>query len=169
MSTASSLGLKPSLAVTIPLISSSLTVFYAILEPTVLYPFLRAAEEDGPATNKVVRLWWANFLPAGLTTIFSVTVPSVVGGIYALRYFARDSLRWKLCLAGATFSAGHFAYGYAISQVIKNIMDEEVEKKGKTVAYVRQWLKVHVWRTLTVDVPALVCFALIALEREELS
>jgi hypothetical protein len=170
MSTATSLGLlRPQSAITIPLISSSLTVFYALVEPTILVPFLKAAEEDLAAASKTVRLWWSNYLPAGLITIFAIVLPTVVSGSYALRYFPQDSLRWKLCLAGTTFSAGHFAYGYSVAQVIKTTCDEEVEKQGKTMDTVRRWLQIHVLRTLTTDLPALACFALVAFGPEEWS
>ncbi len=81
MSTATSVGLlRPSSAITIPLVSSSLTVFYAIVEPTILVPFLQAAKEDLPATSKTVRLWWSKYLASGLTTIFGVVLPTVFSG-----------------------------------------------------------------------------------------
>ena len=162
MSTATTVGLRPSPILTIPLISSSLTVFYAIVESTVFYSFLSAAKQDAPATNKVVRLWWTNFLTPGLTTIFGVTLPTIIGGVYALRHLPENSLKWKVCLAGSVFAAGHYAYVYPISQTIENVMDEEVETKGTTIDYVKSWLNIHFWRTLTTDLPALACFGYVA-------
>ncbi|KAI1612590.1 hypothetical protein EDD36DRAFT_240706 [Exophiala viscosa] len=166
MSTATTVGLHPNPILTIPLISSSLTVFYAVVESTVLFPFLAAAKEDPPATNKVVRLWWTNFLPPGLTTIFGITIPTVVSGLYALRHLREYSLKWKVCLAGSVFAAGHYAYVYSISQTIKDVMDEEVETKGTTIDHVKSWLKIHLWRTLTTDLPALACFGYVAFADE---
>jgi hypothetical protein len=162
MSTATTLGLRPDLALTIPLLSSSLTVFYAVMEGTVFYSFQQSAKTDIAATAKVIRSWWTAFLPPGLGLIFAVTIPGVAGGTYALRYFQRGSLEWNLCLAGATFTLGHFAFGPTIAQVIKNICDEEVEKQGKTMVYVQKWLNVHLWRVLLADLPALICFSYVA-------
>lgn len=49
------LGLHPSFAV-VPLVSQALAVFYALVEPTIFVPFLRAAGTDQAATQRVVRL-----------------------------------------------------------------------------------------------------------------
>ncbi|KIW14695.1 hypothetical protein PV08_07479 [Exophiala spinifera] len=167
MSTAASVGLRPSPALTIPLISSSLTVFYAIIEPTIFLPFINAAKIDAPAANKTIRLWWNDYLPAGLVTIFSIGLTGVVGGINAATHFPHYSLSRKLCFAGAAFSAGHFAYGYHISQVIKSVCDEEEEKTGRTMDHVKTWLRVHLQRTLLTDLPALACFAWVAFGPQE--
>lgn len=166
MSTATSVGLRPSPVLTIPLVSSSLTVFYAIIEPLIFNSFLAAAKEDAPATNKVVRLWWNNFLIPGTSAVVASTLPSLVGGLYALKHLPENSLRRKLALAGAIFAAGHFAWVYPIAQTIKNVTDEEVEKKGTTMDYVRRWLKIHTWRFLTTDLPALLCFGYVAFGEE---
>lgn len=152
------LGLHPSFAV-IPLISQSLTVFYAWCEATVFVPFLRAAETDNAATQRVTRLWWNNYLPYGLVTIFGVTLPGIGAGIYAARQLPSDSLEWKLYAAGAAFSAGHFLWGPTIKKVIEDVCDEKVEAKGETMKYVRLWLRHHALRTFAADLPALACFA----------
>ncbi len=159
MSTATTPGLQPDLAVIIPLLSSSLTVFYAIMEGTVFYSFLQSAKKDPAATAKVMRTWWTAFLPPGVSLIFAVTIPGIFGGTYALRYFEQGSLKWVLCVAGATFTLGHFAFAPTIAQVIKKICSEEVEKQGKTMQWVQKWLNVHFWRVLLADLPALVCFS----------
>ncbi len=62
MSTTTTLGLRPDLALTIPLLSSSLTVFYAMMEGAVFRSFQQAAKKDPAATAKVMRSWWNAFL-----------------------------------------------------------------------------------------------------------
>jgi hypothetical protein len=91
----SHLGLHPSFPV-LPLLSSSLTVFFAIIETTIFIPFLRAAEVDAPAANKTCRLWWNAWLTPGLLTVFSVVPPGVGLGIYGARYSLAGSIEWKL-------------------------------------------------------------------------
>ncbi|KAJ9614266.1 hypothetical protein H2200_002402 [Cladophialophora chaetospira] len=161
MSTTTTLGLRPDLALTIPLLSSSLTVFYAIMEGTVFYSFQQAAKKDPTATAKVMRSWWNAFFAPGITLIFAVTLPGIFGGTYVLRYFEQGSLEWNLCLAGATFTLGHFAFAPTIARVIYNICDEKIEKQGKTMENVQRWLNIHFWRVLLADLPALVCFSVV--------
>jgi hypothetical protein len=151
------LGLHPSFAV-IPLIFQSLTVGYAVVEYTMFRPFLRAAEADRPATQRVTRLWWTHFLSLGLTTIFSVTLPAIFSAIYAARKLPSDTLEWKLYAAGASFGSAHFLFASSIGSVINNICDEQNEKKGETLNYLRKWLQIHAVRSVVADIPALLCF-----------
>lgn len=89
------LGLHSNFQV-LPLISSSLTVFMAIIETTIFVPFLRAAEVDAKAASKTCRLWWNHWLTPGLTAIFSIIPPGVLLGIYGARHSPAGSLEWKL-------------------------------------------------------------------------
>lgn len=132
------------------------------MEATVFYCFQQSAKQDLPATTKVMRLWWKAFLPPGLTLIFLVTLPGIIGGYYNLRYFPQGSRDWNLCVAGASFTAGHFGFGKTIAGIIANICDERNEKEGKTMEYVQKWLNVHFWRVVLADLPALVCFSYVA-------
>ena len=152
------LGLHPSFAA-LALISSSLTVFYALVEPTIFIPFLKAAENDAAAANKTCRLWWKSFLSLGLSTIFAIVPAGIMLGIYGAWHCPRGTVEWNLFSAGATFSAGHFLAVPTMTTVINNICSEEVERKGDTMLWLRKWLTVHVWRTMFADLPALVCFA----------
>lgn len=153
----SHVGLHPSFAV-LPLLSSTLTVFFAVVETTIMFPFLRAAEVDARAAGKIARLWFENWLTAGLCTIFAVVLPGVILGAYGAYHSPPDSLEWKLYTAGATFAAAHFVAVPTMNGVINNLCDPEVEKKGETIANVRQWLNVHFYRTFLTDLPAMACF-----------
>jgi hypothetical protein len=157
------LGLRPSLPLLVPLVSSSLTVFYAAMETSVFYSFQQSAKKDPSATAKVMRLWWNAFLPPGLAMIFAVTIPGIAGGIFALRFYEQGSRMWNLCLAGALFTLNHFTFAPTIAQVIQAICDEDTERRGKTMIYVQKWLNVHSWRVLLADLPALACFSYAAL------
>lgn len=162
MSTTTTLGLRTSPALVVPLLGSSLTVFYAFTETAIFYSFLRAAEHDSPTASKAVRLWWTYFLPPGVSLIFATTIPTIIGGYYTLKDFPHGSYQWKLAVAGITFALGHFVYVPTIASVISGVVDEEVGKRGETMGMVRKWLKIHFWRFLSTDLPALVCFAALA-------
>lgn len=162
MATTTTLGLHSSPNLIVPLIGSSLTVFYAVTETTIFYSFLRAADHDPANTSKAVRQWWTYFLVPGTSLIFATTLPTIIGGSFALKSFPHGSPKWKLALAGVTFALGHFAFAPPIAATIRAITDEEVEKRGETIGMVRKWLKIHFWRFLSTDLPSLVCFALLA-------
>ncbi len=156
---------------TLPLLTTSLTLFYALVEPTIFIPFLRAAAEPddeesqtqaaAAAANRAIRKWWTYYLPYGLSTIFALGMCNAVAGIYALRQLPTKtrSLEWKICCAGLVASLGHFAFGGHIAGVIRKICDEEVEREGETANWLREWLKVHALRTALTDAPAVGLFA----------
>jgi len=56
-------------------------------------------------------------------------------------------------------SMGHFLFGYKIAKVIEKICDEEVERKGETIEWLELWLRIHAWRTVLTDSPAVALFA----------
>lgn len=142
----------------LPLVSSSLTVFYAAVEVAIFIPFLRSAETEPAATSKVVRLWWNYFLFPGAGFVLATTFTSMIAGGYAIRNLPSNTLERQVCAAGIAFSAGHLVFGPTIANVIKNIRDEQVEKEGGTMTWVRQWLRVHAFRTVLADIPSLLCF-----------
>ncbi len=161
MATSNALGLRPNFA-TIPLISSSLALFYAVVEGTIFAPFLRSAETDPTSTNRTLRLWWTHYLPYGLCTIFGVTLPSAATALYALRKLPRESPKFGLYAAGAAFSLGHFLFVPPISKTITAMCSEDVERQGETTKNLNKWLRLHAWRTVLMDIPSFVCFAWLA-------
>ncbi|KEF57674.1 uncharacterized protein A1O9_05592, partial [Exophiala aquamarina CBS 119918] len=147
----------------LPLVGSSLTVFYAFAETAVFSSFLRAADHDPATTSQVVRHWWSAFLVPGTSLVFATTLPTIISGSYALKYLSRGSSEWKLVLGGVISALAHFAFVPPIAATISAITDEEVEKRGETIAMVRKWLKLHFWRFALTDLPSLVCFTILSL------
>jgi hypothetical protein len=158
MTTSTQLGLHRSYAV-VPFLSSSITLFYAIVKPTIFIPFVRAAETDRVATNRVLRRWFNNFSAANLSTILSITIPTIITGGYALRRLPASHPDFKLYAAGTALALGHFAFAKPIVETINKICDDEVEKKGGNVEWLKRWLWIHAWRTVLTDLPSAVCFA----------
>lgn len=143
----------------LPLVSSALTVFYAATETAIFIPFLKSAEVEPAATNKIVRLWWNHFLIPGASLILATTFSSITTASFAVSRLPPNTLERKVCAAGIALSAGHMVFGPTIANVIKNICDEKVEKEGNTIIWLRKWLRVHAFRTALTDVPSLLCFA----------
>ena len=157
MTTSTQLGLRSSFAI-VPLLSSSLTVFYAFVEPTIFIPWLRSADTEASATNRALRIWWNHFLTPSLTTILSITIPTIVSGSYALVKMPAYTREWKLYAAGTAFTIGHLAFVGPIVNAIKRICDEETEKSNGNVEWLKHWLRLHAVRTVLTDIPALICF-----------
>jgi hypothetical protein len=162
MSTATHIGLSTSFAV-FPLISSSLTVFNALVQPGIFIPFLRATDTDLKATNRALRLWFNYHTPYGLSTVFAVILPTIFAGSYALTKLQYGTRQWNLYAAGTAFALGHFAFAPLIVPSIQHITDEAVERTNGNVEWLKKWLGIHFWRTILTDVPALICFSSLVL------
>jgi hypothetical protein len=165
MSTATHIGLSTSFAV-LPLLSSSLTVFNALVQPAIFIPFLRASDTDLKATNRVLRLWFGHHTPYALSTVFAVILPTVFAGGYALTKLQHGTRQWNLYAAGIAFALSHFAFVPLIVPPIQHITDEAVERTNGNVEWLKRWLEIHFWRTILADVPALMCFGLLVFRTE---
>jgi len=163
MATTSTLGLRSNPSYILPLVGSSLTVFYAFTETAIFAAFLRAADHEPAHTSKIVRHWWSAFLIPGTSLVFATTLPTIISGSYALKHLSRGTAEWKLALGGVICALGHFAFVPPIAATISAITDEEVERRGETMGMVRRWLKLHFWRFALTDLPSLVCFTILAL------
>jgi hypothetical protein len=129
--------------------------------------FVAASKTDAPAINKALRLFWKHWVPAGMTLILSIGVATLATGVQTVREFDAYSNPWYVAVAGVLFGLGHFAYGGAAMNLMEKLRDEKVEKEGKTVDWQREWLRVHRIRTVTTDIPAVLCFAYLVFGLEE--
>jgi hypothetical protein len=143
----------------VPLLSTTCGIFFALVEKTVFDAFLESAKTDHANTSRAVHLWWTNYLKAGVATIVSIAITTLAGGVFTTRQLETYSRPWCIAVAGITFGLGHFVFAPTIADVIKNMCDEEEEKNGQTLTWLKRWLRVHRIRTLVADVPAGLCFA----------
>ena len=160
MATATRLGLHPSFAI-LPFLSSSLTLFYAFVEPTVFIPWVRSADTELTATNRALRIWWNHFYTPSLSTILSITIPTIFTGGYAIAKLQSHTREWRLYAAGTAFTVGHYVFAAPIVDAINHMNSEEVEKTNGNVEWLKKWLRIHAWRTITTDIPSVVCFGLL--------
>ena len=144
--------------VTLPLLSTSLNLFFSFAEHVTFSAFLSAAASEPKSTARVIKLWWrANYYPS-LATILSLGVANLGGGIYALRNLPSWSAPAEAVMLGTAFAVSHFAFGPWIVPVIDGMCDDDEERRGKTVELMGRWLRIHWWRTALTDAPALGCF-----------
>lgn len=119
--------------------------------------------------------------------VFAFGLASLVTGIRAARAFRPQSTERYLANAGTILAVGHFAFGPSIAEVIAGMAyayeragswrvytKAEAEEKGvpeqdlvdeEVLEGQRKWLKIHAWRTVLTDLPALAAFGWLASRR----
>jgi hypothetical protein len=110
-------------------------------------------------------LWWNHFRASSLSTILSITLPTVVSGLYAVVKLQSRTREWNLYAAGTAFAIGHFAFAPPIVNAVNHIGDEKGEHSNGNVEWLKHWLRIHMWRTLLTDTPAAVCFGILVFGR----
>lgn len=162
---ASLFKVEPSTALALaPLITASCSVWYSWDQYLFFSRFVQP--EIRTEANAVLGAYWRSFFAPGLVGIFSLYGLSVATGV-ANFLSARpqgssssSSSSSSLYLAGACFAAAHFLFAPAVAGPIDRM--SHGTSKVDNVEEQRSWLKVHVVRTLTVDIPGWVCFFLAA-------
>jgi hypothetical protein len=113
--------------------------------PTILPPYLRRFYRD--ASARVFITWVATL---------STSIANVTAHRQALE--ANQSLSWYT--AGLALTAGHALFAPIIVPTIWAILKLEDGPTGQkdSMGLLRKWLRIHVVRSLTVDLAAWVCF-----------
>lgn len=151
------------LRATLPLVSSCCGLCYAYFEHGFFGALVRAADEDNPVVNRLTRLWWKYYLEReGFITIMAIGGSTFVGGIYTIRGLLPYSKSWYVAIAGMGFGFAHFAFAPKILPVIENMCNEDEEKQGQSIFWMKEWLRIHRWQTILTDLPAVVFFAYLA-------
>ncbi len=169
-------NLSPSNPALLPLMSTPASVSVAIYEAIVFNGLIKASQQDRHSTARTLSLWWKTTLPQGLGLILSLGLASTIGGVRTIRALRNGSREKYVAIAGTMFAVGHFLFGPGVARVIQGMAEAYddlggIEAKeegrsevvdGRVVELQRQWLRIHVWRSLVVDAPAMVCFAWLA-------
>jgi hypothetical protein len=64
--------------------------------------------------------------------------------------------------AGLAFTLGHFMFAPWILPSVARIKEDG--GKGQVSGDMRVWLRVHVWRSIAVDLPGFICFLVAVLK-----
>lgn len=163
----------------LPLLSTTATATLALVDYDFLTKLMTSSQtQSGKYSSSVARTistWWKQ--SPGLAIIISFALTSLITGSRAARKFpSRSTNRWT-AIAGTTCAVGHFAFGPKIVAAIQDmqygyeragIWQAEALEAGKSEEEIadekvldaqRRWLKLHAWRTMLADIPALGCFA----------
>lgn len=160
-----------------PLMSTTASVGVAIFEAVAFRGFVKVARLDKPLAARSIALWWKSTVSESIPYILLLGAASLTGGIRAIRKFEVGSSERYVAVAGTLLAVGHFVYGPTMVKVIQGMaegydgLDGMRAKKeesrelvdDRVVELQRRWLRIHAWRSFTVDVPAMLCFVWLAL------
>lgn len=153
----------------LPIVSASSTLGLALFEYPVILAFLRA--RPSIAGTPLSRWWDAAFKPA-VGVILGASITSAVSGIFCARWLrthvtleTTSVSNWYIY--GSVFALGHLAFIPFLAQPINRVVNSGKELaivdnetlQAQNTKDMEEWLFVHTIRTLTMDLPALVCFA----------
>ncbi|WWC60321.1 uncharacterized protein I303_102892 [Kwoniella dejecticola CBS 10117] len=160
-----------------PLVSSVVSLQWAVDEYQFLSSWLSTSHPNSP---DVLPDWFRQWGPKSTLVLFSSFAWSAGGGltnIYNLRNtpFKLDSAKMFYAL-GTVLAFGHMAFGPKALRLLHEIRNgdkdsdgagnQEGKGRGKSMESLREWLSMHVVRTIITDLPAVVCFFVAALKAQ---
>lgn len=162
-----------------PLLSTTASASIAIYEAILFNGLIKASLHDKSSTARTISLWWKTTLPEGLAVILALGLTSTLSGIRAVRAFRSGSRERYVAIAGTLFAVGHFLFGPSVARIIQRMVEAydglggiEAREEGRgevvderVVELQRRWLRVHAWRSLVMDGPAVLCFGWLVIER----
>jgi hypothetical protein len=141
-----------------PLVSSSAAVWFCYDQWMYYGTFLHRDVKQ--KTNDILPAYWNAHISKGLAGIFSLYGLSAATGLAnALSRGGRPAApgsRWYL--AGACLSVAHFVFVPWVAEEIRAMVHD-----GNAVESQARWMRFHLTRTFTVDIPGWVCFGLAVL------
>ena len=143
----------------LPLLSTALTLFFAVLEYTTFIAFLRASGTRDHDNHRSIQLWWHHSYYLSLATILSLEAANLSAGSYAAIQYPGNSRERSISIAGTVISVAHLAFAPRIVPIIEALCLEENAKTKKTEGLLKDWLRIHVWRTMLTDLLGALCFA----------
>ncbi|KAF9765601.1 hypothetical protein IL306_002108 [Fusarium sp. DS 682] len=155
------------LLLTTPLVSSSITLWFARDQSFFLTLFTKAPIER-KKVNEVLPGYIKNFYGSGpwaVLTFIGLTFGTSIANIWSDRALlqARGSLFWYEC--SAALALGHLAYVPAVAWKLKALWEDNCAVEGTdNVGMLERWLAVNNLRMLTTDFGAWIC-AIVAISK----
>ncbi|KAI1419262.1 hypothetical protein F5Y12DRAFT_720942 [Xylaria sp. FL1777] len=138
----------------VPIISSTSTLWYAWDQYEQMTLF--RTRELRPLSNQLLPRYFTSFFARGAPRVLGLLLTTAVscGGILRYSSHARGKGALPWYVAGLSLALSHLAWAPAILPSVRAI---EKDAKEKNVAQLDEWLRLHVWRSLTVDLGAWLC------------
>ncbi|KAH7911868.1 hypothetical protein BJ138DRAFT_1149662 [Hygrophoropsis aurantiaca] len=131
----------------LPVLSSTASVVVALSEYQALLPWLN---HDIPSES--LSPWFDSWFRLVLAGILALEATSVVGGYMGWKgTIGKAKFQYKF---GTILALGHFVFAPTIAQCIKRLVYGPTDAKEE----LQWWLTLHTVRTVTTDIPAMLCF-----------
>ncbi|KAI1167694.1 hypothetical protein F5B18DRAFT_398705 [Nemania serpens] len=153
----------PVLLHLVPVISSTSSLWYAWDQYEQMTVFRQP--EMRSISNRILPRYFAAFFRRGAPRVLGLLVTTAVSSGAILRYSlptdprAQSAFPWHV--AGLLLATAHLAWAPAILPSVRAI---ENDAKDKNVAQLDLWLRLHAWRSLTVDMGAWICCIIAAIK-----
>ncbi|KAH8812137.1 hypothetical protein F5884DRAFT_303892 [Xylogone sp. PMI_703] len=141
-----------------PLLSSTCSLWYALDQSFFLSIFTNPIHCT--KSNDILPSYFTTFFHHGVWRVLgliSISIATSVANLYHAGL--SDELR-KWFVAGALFTASHLLFVPAEGPTTLAIIHNQ--SKGRSTEDLKRWLKIHLVRTLTVDLAAWACFVVAA-------
>ncbi|KAI0406771.1 hypothetical protein F4802DRAFT_595778 [Xylaria palmicola] len=140
----------------VPLISSTASLWYAWDQYEQITLF-RKPESRVPA-NQILPHYFVSFFNRGLPRVIGLLAITASSCGAVLRYgpaaHLSDTGAYPWYIAGMLFAIAHVAWGPFVLVPVRAIGNDAREKN---IVHLEDWLRLHVWRSLTVDIGAWIC------------
>ncbi|KAJ2985871.1 hypothetical protein NUW58_g5305 [Xylaria curta] len=140
----------------LPIMSSTSSLWYAWDQYEQMTLF--RTPELKSLSNQLLPKYFTSFFNRGaprvigLLTITASSCGAILRYSSAARMQEKGAFPWYI--AGLSLAISHLAWAPAVFPSVKAI---EKDAKEKNVAQLETWLRLHVWRSLTVDIGAWIC------------
>lgn len=131
----------------VPVITSTVSLWFAFDQYFFLGIFLH--KEVEPSAKHVLTPYWNTMIGTGLGYIIAPLIGTMASAATILSTTSAELLKAKgsylWYIASIVFAAGHFAFVPVVLPKIKALSD------GGLTPALRRWMRVHVTRSVTVD------------------
>ncbi|KAH8817003.1 hypothetical protein F5884DRAFT_778171 [Xylogone sp. PMI_703] len=148
-----------------PLVSSTCSLWFALDQHFFLSIFNKPVHRS--KSNDLLPSYFTFFFHNGVVRVIVLIAASIgtaLGNIYNGPGSSQGPRQWYI--AGAALTASHLLFVPAVGPRIQAIIHDR--SRGHSTDELQRWLRVHLVRTVTVDLAAWVCFIVAVIARPSL-
>jgi len=133
-----------------PLLTSTAHLCFAFDQCLFLRIFTKL--ENRKQSNAILPFYFRSFFAPGVSIVILLHTATLSTGLLNL-YLRPKTLVGctRLYIIGLAFTLGHFAFIPAVAWKVKAIIDDE--SRGESTRDLSRWLRIHLIRMLSVDIP----------------
>ncbi|KAI3329031.1 hypothetical protein HD806DRAFT_270236 [Xylariaceae sp. AK1471] len=137
----------------IPIISSTSSLWYAWDQYEQMTLFRKT--ELKPLSSQILPQYFTSFFARGTPRVLGLLLTTALScGVILQGTLDGDNGASPWYVAGLSLATAHVAWAPFVIRLAKAI---GMDAKEKSVVHLEEWLRLHVWRSLTVDLGAWVC------------